>query len=730
MPSHSRGGGRGRPSRGGPRPTPSANPSARRGGAPNASSQPCKFLMRGSCKFGTRCQYSHNLAPSQRPPTQNNQAPAPNFPGLSNDGFSKVEQNTTPGKVFNSLKIYVEDTFKFQTAEQVYRFLSLICSASSQNSTWTAQDGQLHLHQLVEGNGIQRIADAICFPKQTTRAWSFQRGYIPIFTYLASDWVVKSTMNSDINALYGLIHNSFQTIRDTVETNMRKCMTARSFKDGSYSCSGKQVFKVLFVTLFEYLTRFKDSPITNPGVRDFTEQIVAWFDEWLVALAATPPFQDECRTYDEEKREFIIENLRRDKEKILRVVQRGQTVVTNSEVRMPYELLGDVDPAIVAALERNFDFDGPGELCENGPRHDNDFEEIELIRVAPTRDELLCEDDPYLPPNFFEAPHFHEPRSVDRLLDIQFRLLREELTSVALYCVLVDLGPDMTYVDDYFRSPIRLAVQLMAEDLKKSKSGQTTLSKLLTSKGGRYAGPATARESIIFSVFTGITFKPLQLSNRGISAGIEFDTPPGKARSDKPGARMEYWEQVTKKRLSQDGLVALIWKDHIGNVDIYVGTVASSGRDLVECSRQTKGKDRVSIRVSFFDAKANVRIVQALQSRRSSNDTRLLIEAPVFYEGIRPFLEALKREPELLPFGQYLSLQSKDELAQTNISPPLYSRTPGFSYELKDLFPQAAGVRSLKLNTRDPDSIINARAQLIRASRLDPSQADAVVDSL
>ncbi|KAG8699264.1 hypothetical protein FRC11_013811 [Ceratobasidium sp. 423] len=252
----------------------------------------------------------------------------------------------------------------------------------------------------------------------------------------------------------------------------------------------------------------------------------------------------------------------------------------------------------------------------------------------------------------------------------------------------------------------------------------------MVAKGGRYAAPATARESVMFSVFTGITFKPLELSNRGISAGIEFDTPPGRARSANPGARGDYWEQVSKKRLMQDGLVALIWKNHIGNVDVYVGTVASPGRDLVERSRGSGAQERMSIRVSFFDAKANIRIVQALQSRRSDSDTRILIEAPVFYEGIRPFLEALKREPELLPFGEYLRLQSKEELKRTTIGPPLYSRTPGFSFELKDLFPPKAAVQSLQLTTRDPDSVANARAQLIRASSLDPSQADAVVDSL
>ncbi|KDN33760.1 hypothetical protein RSAG8_13147, partial [Rhizoctonia solani AG-8 WAC10335] len=637
----------------------------------------------------------------------NNQPPGPKFPGLSNDDFSKVELNQTPGKTFHSLKPYFDINFRFQTPEQVYRFLSILCSANSQNASWTAQDGQLHLHQLVEGSGIERLADAIRYPKDIDRVWSFQRGYIPIFTYLASDWVIKSTLNSDINALYGLVHHNFQIIRDTVETNMRKLIAARSFKDGLRPFSGKQIFKVLFVALFEYLTRFKEAPATNPGVREFTEQIVTWFDEWLVALGSIPPFQDECTTYDTDKREFIIENLRRDKDRVLRIVRRGQTVITNKEVSISYEILSDVDPGTVAAFERNFNYDGPGELRETGARHDNDFAEMEKIRVAPTRDELLCEDEPYLPPNFFEAPHFHDPRSVERLLDIQFRLLREELTS-----------------------PIRLAVQLLGEDLKESKDGNTTLSKLFTAKGGRYTSPANSRESVMFSVFTGVTFEPLALSNRGISAGIEFDTPPGKARSDRPGVRAEYWEQVSKKHLMQDGLVALVWRDHVGNVDIYVGTVASSGQDLVEGSRTPDSQERVSIRVSFFDAVANIRIVQALQSRRTSSDTCVLIEAPVFYEGIRPFLEALKREPEHLPFGQYLQLQSKAELARTTIAPPLYSRTPGFSFELHDLFLPEAGVPSLKLNTRDPASIMNARVQLMRASRLDPSQAEAVVDSL
>ncbi|KAG9124064.1 hypothetical protein FRC07_013002, partial [Ceratobasidium sp. 392] len=150
--------------------------------------------------------------------------------------------------------------------------------------------------------------------------------------------------------------------------------------------------------------------------------------------------------------------------------------------------------------------------------------------------------------------------------------------------------------------------------------------------------------------------------------------------------------------------------------------------DLVESAR--KSEDRVSLRVSFFDTSAELRIVRALQHRGGIPGTQILVEAPVFFEGIRPFLEALKMNPDFLPFSQYLCHQSSEELKNVQIAPPGYSLTPRFSFELKDLFPPEAGIQSLPLTTTSLDSITRARAELIRASRLDPSQAEAVIDSL
>ncbi|CAE7140129.1 unnamed protein product, partial [Rhizoctonia solani] len=682
---------------------------------PPVPTEVCRDFQRGNCPRGDTCRFSHTQAQagsSAVPPAQQAFRDASsqpgntgnsNFPGLSNDNFAVAGTNQTPGQTHHFLKLYVEDSFRFSTTAQVYRFVNLLCNASSRNSSWTLEEGQNHLYELVKGNGILRLGDAIRFPAGTKNPWSFQKGYIPILTYLSSDWVTKSRINTEVNALYGLVHNEFPVIRDTILANMQRLMAARNFSEAGSTLSGKQVFKVIFVTLFEYLTRYKDATIKHPDLRDTAEQIARWFDEWVAALRSSPPFNDECTTYDEDKRQLIISNIRADKERVLHIVRRERVLFVHRQERPTRQ--GSTTEGLIASLQRNCDYDGPGERRELGPRHDNDKVSIADIRVAPTNNELVCQDDPFLPGNFAEAPHFYDSKSVERLVDVQFRLLREELIA-----------------------PIRMATQLILSDLSKAENATTLLSKLINDGGGRYRAPANVQESVIFSVFTNVTFQPLTLGNRGTSVGIEFDAPPGKARDKQVQARVDYWEQVSKKRLMLGGLVALIWKDQSGSVDIYVGTVASTPRDLAEAAK--KSSDRVALRVSFFDAAAELRIVESLQNQRENNGTKILIEAPVFYEGIRPFLEALKVDPERLPFAQYLVHQSETELKQTMIAAPLYSRTPGFSFELKDLFPASAGVPTLRMVTTNRDSVANARTQLVRRSRLDPSQAEAVVDSL
>ena len=210
--------------------------------------------------------------------------------------------------------------------------------------------------------------------------------------------------------------------------------------------------------------------------------------------------------------------------------------------------------------------------------------------------------------------------------------------------------------------------------------------------------------------------------------GISVDAPPGRARASQAKSRATFWESMSSKRLMQGGLVGLVWQRG-ETVEVHLGTIASSLKDLTESAKQKA--DRVDLRLSFFSPEVELRILQELRTpMKQRTSTKLLIEATVMFESVRPFLEALRVEPESVPFSRYLVHHPPEFYRTLQISPPAYARLPDFSFQLASLFPPESGVEDLKLTPSDPVSILNAREVLKRSSRLDPSQADAMVDAL
>jgi hypothetical protein len=103
----------------------------------------------------------------------------------------------------------------------------------------------------------------------------------------------------------------------------------------------------------------------------------------------------------------------------------------------------------------------------------------------------------------------------------------------------------------------------------------------------------------------------------------------------------------------QGGLVALIWGSR-ADPAVYLGIVAGSLKDLATSARQNTN-ERVNLQVSFFDPEAELQILQAIKNRDiHAQALKLLIEAPVMYETIRPCLTALCAEPTSFPFSRYL----------------------------------------------------------------------------
>ncbi|KAJ6499128.1 hypothetical protein C8R45DRAFT_981206 [Mycena sanguinolenta] len=717
----------------GPRARPSG-PSSRQSPLPNAPGNVCNFYWStGNCRREFDCKYDHIRNPSSSPSSSNlpraSGSANPLAPFLTEAGLAKLNALSTDiffappktplssNEIHNSLKKYLRDTFRFQKTFDIYGFLVPLASVDTSGPTWAPEDGPLLLTSLATGNGILRIGDILRWPSVSSRAGSspselsFQRAYVPLLKFYSSELIIKSTLNHLVNGLYTQFLENFDSWSANLDECMQQIMAAHSFGDPAASgvpeaAMGCQVISSLAVVFFEILARFKNAAATHPNLVISIRNLQTWTGTWIEGVSKSPPtFDDPFRQAGSATRDQITNHLRAKVQRLVAIVDREQNKIDRANQRKPSVLaLADrTHEGIVAAL--SITYEGPGELRPLGVRHDNDHVDIADIRIAPTHGELISRLSPFLPGNFHDAPHHLPAESMERLLDIQFRLLREELTA-----------------------PLRTSVQQVCDDLS-NKSPRTVLSQLIKSKGGKYRGHSDGQDQVLFNVYTNVEFFPLVPDWRGLSVELAIDTPPGKARQSKAGARAEFWKGMSGKRLIQGGLVALVWQEG-RRVDVYLGIIASGLTELTESAQKQNGDNRVSIRVVFFDQAVELRILNIIKNRDlAQSGTKVLVEATVMYEAIRPFLESLRTEPESLPFGKYLVHRSREFLSSVNVAPPRYALVPGFTYQLASLFPPGAGIDDLKLNVADATSVASVRAQL-RASRLDDSQCEAVVDTL
>lgn len=684
----------------------------------------CNFYWsRGDCNRGFECRFKHTT-PNSSQTTSFSQGSATTAPFLAEGGlanitgsgvdafFSNPDRSLSPAEAHNHLRRFLVDDYRFRKPFDVYAFLVPFNSANSSNTSWSSEDGALFLSTIATGNGLLRLNDILTWSTVATTAGSnpvilsFQRGYLPLLRFMSSNFVVKSTLSHLVNGLYMRLLDNFEVFSKNVETCMDAIMEAQSFKDPNAMAvkepMGGQVMDSLATILFECLTRFKNATATYPQLTPLVKCLCRWNEVWATGVSSVTPCFDDVLKDNKGVRDHFISHLKGKMERLASIVDREQAKFDrNTTMPTSTKTFHALNEGLLAALHTTYD--GPGVLRVQGPRHDNDFVDIQDIRVAPTHDELVCHAPPFLPANIYGAPHPLPLESMERLLDIQFRLLREELIA-----------------------PLRTSVQLVRDDML-SPRPRTQLSDIIAKRGGKYRGFADAQDSIMFNVYTNVQFSPLTPDKRGLSVNLSFDAPPGRARSNRAGARAAFWESMSGKRLMAGGLIGLVWKSR-RNVAVHLGTISSSLRDVSESARQSA--DRVSAKIVFFDPAVDICILNVLKNPASDDASlKLLIEAPVMFEAIRPFLEALRVEPESLPFKQHLVQGPPEYFTRSTIAPPKYAQLPGFAYQLASLFSSEAGIDDLKMVVSDPNSVAAARDAL-KQSRLDPSQAEAVVDAL
>jgi hypothetical protein len=181
--------------------------------------------------------------------------------------------------------------------------------------------------------------------------------------------------------------------------------------------------------LGRFFARFKHALQNHPELRDFVEDIYEWFSRWAEAVKAlSPTFVDSITLSTPAVRNLTLAELEKDVSRLRLITDReyGQTERMRRPVTHAAVTESQIQQAFISRLVHTYE--PPGTLREGGmPRHDNDFTDIQDIRIAPTHEELLCPIQPYLPVSLPNAPHHLPANSMQRHLDIQFRLLREEM---------------------------------------------------------------------------------------------------------------------------------------------------------------------------------------------------------------------------------------------------------------------------------------------------------------
>ncbi|KAG5949969.1 hypothetical protein E4U53_005601 [Claviceps sorghi] len=352
-----------------------------------------------------------------------------------------------------------------------------------------------------------------------------------------------------------------------------------------------------------------------------------------------------------------------------------------------------VEPVIRENFVLRRDF--PGRLSANGPRHDNDFEDISKISILPTFEEIMSPRAEYLPTNDSSTWHIGGIRG---RIDREFRLLREDTVG-----------------------QLRDAVRDVQEQMKKPQEHR-----LVTSKNLRtytYEDPTPI--NIMF----------------GAEGGLELlvqcqQLTTVKSLNEKE--RHTWWQQ--SRRLQSGALVCLVGAT--GSVTFFVvsqSTMRTKADEKVQ--RQTSKAEKpgdgqptphytLSDDAEFLYATLQLvedsddEVKKLLEWYRAigATERKFLVEFPgILLDSFRHTLAALQdiyKRPDV-PFSDIIA-PPPEAATDVLLRPPFFARRPGFNYKANCL---QAGLVLSPVNNTDP-------GELASCSNLDSSQSMAVVNTL
>ncbi|CRG91157.1 Helicase required for RNAi-mediated heterochromatin assembly 1 [Talaromyces islandicus] len=372
--------------------------------------------------------------------------------------------------------------------------------------------------------------------------------------------------------------------------------------------------------------------------------------------------------------------------------------------------------------------DFPGELSRFGPRHDNDHAVISNIQILPTISEVFSDERPDFLPT---RAHRHHQSGIRRLLDSQFRLLREDTCGLLRDSVRLILA--------YWRIFAHNPDWVLKRRILREKS------------------PTPIR------IFSNAKIQRLKSDEiKGIEIHVEFDQVD-RLRCMSPSHRGQWWrDSGALKERGQivallDGeqeeknvklIFLLVTKRQIRESD---GKNKRTTTDLARVSDVNSDADRssVTLRLAKPGCQSDiVSLVSLTKTGSASSQSVILLEFPAVvhnsFEGILRCLQAIHRNPTNMPFSNWLSspdeareipnnLTATGEIAndQVVVRPPKYLKeqmTLDLSFLPRPTTNSNTITSSLTMSLLEDPAVISQT--LSQATTLDSGQATALVSAL
>ena len=640
----------------------------------NQSQQPkriCEYFMaKGVCKYGEQCRFSH-IKPTEEGSTSTDERPQAllfTLKGIMR-AFSRERAFDSVGRFqdFVNLTVKILDSDDREAQSDAVLLLS--------NADERHEDTGLDLiRHVVEQVGLpasesHRLFRVRINPLQNL---DYEQHVIPFMKILVHDGFSRNCVEKSLQLVIKTVYgpdgergaNFLKRVVGMLENTQDEC------KENPELENIIQEGCFLVSRILNYFARYNADAIGHGDLMDLHSKLK------VIAAKVRNPFSARTERCLSETAAYLIP-----------VVVNPTTAQTISS-----DTPGSLHDRY---YQRELLIDLPGELSTLYRRHDNDHKLIKNISILPTKEEMRCSRDPYLPINDVAAPHFLEGSS--RLFDISFRLLREDMIG-----------------------PLRNAV---AAILEKITSG-TSISKQFSKVNQRDPHIASTR------FYFGVTVESAQFDKKcGLKFRLRFRQPNLK-REPSEEARKSYWEAT--RSLDKGSLLCLISDapDFICFLTVVEKQLNLLQKDSTWCFIDVIPEGKTE-----FGHEQLLRFVRD----QGPSGALALVEFPgvllVAYKTILESLQARSIRP-FLPFSNILS--PKPEGRQTydpadpnvHVPPPLYASSEDFLFDLKRLKRSDASEEPLFLSPKTSHDDKDFLLRLERETTLDSGQCKGFIAAL